>query len=164
MSNYLRHLLTKQLDITTNLEAGETIRSAFFRPILNKGEDDNKKVDIKPHHFERLYGVMIAQMLQDDASIKDMYSSWSWFKHNAPAVDSMPRNCLQDLIRLLHFVDDWEIEENENWDDKFDYPRFDNHIVVDTTLHCVKFASNYRDEIHQTMAAVCEVWPLDYCQ
>ena len=59
----------------------------------------------------------------------DMYSTRSWFKHNLPALDSIPHNCLQDLIRLLlHFVDDWEIEDDENWDDMFDYPRYDNHV------------------------------------
>ena len=60
----------------------------------------------------------MARMLQGDASIKDM--------------DSMPRNFLQDLTRLLHFVDDWEIKEDENWDDTFDYPRYDNHEDDDT--------------------------------
>ena len=79
-------------------------------------------------------------MLQGNASIKDMYSSCSWFKHNAPAADSMPHNCLQDLIRwLFHFVDDWEIEEDENWDDVFDYLRYDNHDNDDTAPHRVKY-------------------------
>ena len=83
---------------------------------------------------------MMARMLQGDASIKDMYSSWSWFKHNAPAVDSILRNCLQALIQqLLYFVDDWDIEEDGNWDDMFDYLRYDNHDNDDTAPYCVKF-------------------------
>ena len=140
MSNYFRHLLTKQLDVTTNpLKPEKRFVPRYFHPILKEGEDESKKVDIQPHHVERLYGVMMARMLQGDASIKDMYTTRSWFKHNAPAVDSMPRNCLQDLIRLLHFVDDWEIEEDENWDDTFDYPRYDNHEDDDTAPHRVKF-------------------------
>ena len=28
-----------------------------FNPILKEGEDESKKIDIKPHHAERLYGV-----------------------------------------------------------------------------------------------------------
>ena len=52
----------------------------------------------------------------------------------------MPQNCLQDLIRLLYFVDDWEIEEDENWDDNmFNYPKYDNHDDADTAPHRVKF-------------------------
>ena len=101
LSNYLHHLLTKQLDVTTNPEKPEKrLVPQFFHPILNDWEDESKKINIEPHHVERLYGVMMARMLQGDASIKDMYSSWSWFKHNAPAVDSILRNCLQALIQF----------------------------------------------------------------
>ena len=54
MSNYLRHLLTKQLDITTNPEKPEKrFVPRFFHPILNEGEDEsNKTIDIEPHHVE----------------------------------------------------------------------------------------------------------------
>ena len=39
--------------------------------ILKEGEAENKKkVNIKPHHVKHLFGVMMAQMLQGDASIK----------------------------------------------------------------------------------------------
>ena len=49
-----------------------------------------------------------------------MYSTRSWFNHNAPAVDRMPRNCLQDLTWLLHFVDDWELDENDlEWNEMY---------------------------------------------
>ena len=52
----------------------------------------------------------------------------------------MPRNCLQDLIRLLHFVDDWKIEEDENWYNMFNYPRYNSHDDDDDTApHRVKF-------------------------
>ena len=36
-------------------------------------------------------------------------------------------------------MDDWEIEEDENWDDTFDYPRYDNHEDDDTAPHRIKF-------------------------
>ena len=55
----------------------------------------------------------MAQMLQGDTSVKNMYSTRSWFNHNAPAVDSMSRDCLQDLTWLLHFVNDWELNESD---------------------------------------------------
>ena len=46
MSNYLRYLLTKQLDLTTNLPEKQFV-PWYFHPILNEGEkDDNKKIDI----------------------------------------------------------------------------------------------------------------------
>ena len=41
----------------------------FFPPILEEGEDETKKENIKPHHIAQLYGVMMARMLSKDLSI-----------------------------------------------------------------------------------------------
>ena len=143
MSNYLRHLLTKQLDITTTnpLKPEKRFVPCFFRPILNEGEAENKKVDIKPHHVEQLYDVMMARMVQGDImSVPDMYSTRSWFNHNAPAVDNMPRDCLQDLTWLLHFVDDWELDDNDfEWDEVFNFPKHDHDHDDYDAAHHVKF-------------------------
>ena len=109
MSNYLRHLLiTKQLDITTNPEKPEKqCKIRYFHPILKEGEDESKKIQIKPYHI-------------------CVVGTRSWFNHNAPAVDSMPCNCLQDLSRLLHFVNDWELDDNNyEWNKAFAFPKHD---------------------------------------
>ena len=51
MSNYLPYLLTKQLDVTTNLEKPEKqFVPWYFHSILNEGENENKRKDIEPHH------------------------------------------------------------------------------------------------------------------
>ena len=78
-------------------------------------KDDNKKKDIQEHHVVCLYSIMIALMLCGDPSIENMYNSRSQFDHCAPATKSMPQDCLQDLYQLLHFVDDWEIDDDDNW-------------------------------------------------
>ena len=71
MSNYLRYLLTKQLDLTTNLSEKQFV-PWYFHPILNEGEkNDNKKIDIQPHHVKRLYRVMMVWMLQGDTSVPE---------------------------------------------------------------------------------------------
>ena len=64
---------------------------------------------------------MLARMLSGDPSISNMYDTRSWFNHCAPAVEAMPRDCLQDLYRLLHFVDDWEIYDDDNWNHVYDH-------------------------------------------
>ena len=76
MSDYLRHLLTKQLDdITTNpLKLEKRFVLRFFHSLLNEGEAENKKIDIKPHHVERLYGVMMARILCWNRSINYVVS------------------------------------------------------------------------------------------
>ena len=40
----------------------------------------------------------------------------------------MPRDYLQDLTQLLHFVDDWELDNNDfEWNENFDYPKNDHN-------------------------------------
>ena len=96
---------TKQLDLTANL-TGKRFVPWYFHPISNEGQANNKKIDIQAHHVKRLYGVMMARILQGDTLVPNMYNTCSWFKHNAWAVDSMPQKYSYDLIWLLHFVDD----------------------------------------------------------
>ena len=134
-------LLTKQLGVRTDLEKPKKrFVPRLFHPILKDGEDGSKKIDIERHHVKRLYGVMMARMLQGNISVKSIYSTWSWFNHNAPAVDSMPRDCLQDLTRLLHFVDDWKLDDNNfEWDNVFDFPKHDHNHDDYAATHRVKF-------------------------
>ena len=83
---------------------------------------------------------MIAWILQGDTSVKCIYSTWSWFNHNAPAVDSMPRDCLKDLTRLLHFFDDQKLDDNNfEWDKVFDFPKHDHDHDDYAATHRVKF-------------------------
>ena len=97
MSNYLQYLLTKNVCPLLFPYASN----------IKEGEYDNNKNDIKPHHVKQLYGVMMTRRLQGSTLDSHMYNLKRWFKHNEPAaVDSMPCGCLQDLIQLLHFIDD----------------------------------------------------------
>ena len=140
MSNYSWYLLTKQLDVSYPEEHEKRFVPRNSHPILNEGEDKNKKIDIQPCHVEQLYGVMIAQMLLADTQVPFTYNTFSWFNHNAPAVDIMPRDCLQDLTWLLHFVDDWELDDNDfGWDEVFDYPEDDQDHDAYAAAHRVKF-------------------------
>jgi len=69
MSNYLPHILIKQFDVTTDPDKPEKkFVFQYFHPILNEGEDDNKKIDIEAHHVEHYLfgygGVMMARVMQ----------------------------------------------------------------------------------------------------
>ena len=80
-------------------------------------------------------------MIQGDTSALEMYGTCSWFFHNAPAVDSMLKDCLQDLTRLFHFVDDWELDDNDfEWNEVFDYPKDDHDDDAYAASRCVKFS------------------------
>ena len=72
----------------------------------------------------------------------------SWFKNNTPpAVDGMPWNCLQDLIWLLHFANDWKIGDIENWNDIFDYPRYDRKDDDDMILLVIMSSLDWLNKI-----------------
>ena len=60
---------------------------------------------------------------------------------NVPAVDSMPPDCLQDLTRLLHFVDDLELGANDfEWNEVFDFPKCDHNHDNYAATHRIKWA------------------------
>ena len=83
----------------------------------------------------------MAQMLQDNTSVPDMYSTQSWFNHNTLAVDSFPRDCLQDLTWLLHFFDNWELDENDfKWNEVFNFPKHDHNYDNYAASHRIKWA------------------------
>ena len=103
---------------------------------MKEGEEGSKKKDIKPHYVAQLYGVMMARMLSGDSSIVNMYNSKIWFNQCAPAVKSMPQDCLQNMYGLLHFVDDWELDEDKEWDDIYDHLK--EEVKEGTATHQTK--------------------------
>ena len=58
---------------------------------------------------------------------------------------------------MLHFIDDWKIEDDKNWDNTFNYPRYDNNDNDDIAAHCVKFWLIEDKYVNEEMAAVCQV-------
>lgn len=104
----------------------------YFHPILEEVEDDNnKRVHIKLHHIEWLYiwcnDSTDAMVIHPFGIFMYSTSTRSWLYHNAPAVDSIPQKNLQDLIWLLHFVDDWELDKNDfEWNKVFDSSKHDH--------------------------------------
>lgn len=125
--------------------------------MLNERQANNKGICIKPNHAEWLYRVvMLGLILQSDTLfVLDMYSSSStrsWFNYNTPSIDSMSQNCLQYLIRLVHFI----------CDDIFDYSRYNNtSYYYDTASHPVKFGlieNNYMKQWHGSSVSSLDDW------
>jgi hypothetical protein len=42
----------------------------------------------------------------------------------------MPKNALEDLTSCLHYSDDWEVKDNEDWDDVYG----DSKVVADSSM------------------------------
>ena len=128
MSNYSKYLLNKQLDVLNPAKLEKQYVCCCFHPILEK-----EKMTTRRWWYECYKAMHPLKMC--------IVHTRSWFKHNAPAIDSMPRNFLQDLIWLLHFVDDWKVDENNfEWNRVFDFPNHDDSHAVYACAHCIKLA------------------------
>ena len=69
---------------------------------------------ILSHHVKRLFGVMIGRALSGNCLINHLFSTrWAFFA-NGPIKESMPQDALKDLLRCMHFADDWE-ESDKEW-------------------------------------------------
>ena len=69
-----------------------------------------------------------------------LYSTRGWFNHNTTAVERMPRDCLQYLTQLLHFVNNWELYDNNfKWDEVFDFQKHDHNHDDYTAAHRIMF-------------------------
>ena len=64
------------------------------------------------------FGVMICREISGNRSIDDLFSTrWAFFA-SGPIKESMPQDALKDLLRCMHFADNWE-ESNKEWTAKY---------------------------------------------
>jgi len=70
--------------------------------------------------FARFYGVSLAKMLMGNRSINQMFSTREIFDAVPSVKASMPKNALGDLTACLHYSDDWNVLDDEEWDDIYD--------------------------------------------
>ena len=68
-------------------------------------------------HVARFYGVMLGKMFSGGKSVDQMYDTREWFNAVAPVQASMPVSALKDMMRCLHYVDDWD---DDDWDEVYD--------------------------------------------
>jgi len=68
---------------------------------------------IKADHVARFYGACLGKMLTGGWSIDQIFSTGEIFD----AVAAMTKGALEDLTTCLHYSDDWEIDDDQNWDD-----------------------------------------------
>ena len=79
-----------------------------FKPKYYCPYDSENPICILPHHVSRLYGVKIANMLCGNRSIDQMYSTTEYFDAVGSVKESVPQDASKDLIRCMHFSDDWD--------------------------------------------------------
>ena len=89
-------------------------------------------------HVTRFYGALLAKILSGNPSNNQMFSTREIFDAVEPVKNSMPQSAMEDLSRCLHFADDWEDEEDEEWEQK--YGDIKEEAVDTTARHRKKFS------------------------
>ena len=98
----------------------------------------SKNIVITGDHICRFYGVCIGRMLSGNGSIADVWSTRDPFSAVGPIKESMPQDAFKDLCRCMHFVDDWE-DDDERWNKVYADRKED--IVEGTARHRRKFGT-----------------------
>ena len=93
---------------------------------------------ITTDHVARFYGALLAKMLSGYPSNNQMFSTREIFDAVEPVKNSMPQSAMEDLSRCLHFADDWEDAEDEEWEQK--YNDIKEEAVDTTARHRKKFS------------------------
>ena len=92
-----------------------------------------KGKEILGHHVARYFGVEISRMLRGFPSVDETWSTRESLFEIGLCVESMPKAAMYDMSRCIHFTDDSEVEDEEDWDsvypDKKGSPRTRPSIV-----------------------------------
>jgi len=104
-----------------------------FKPKYYKGD----KV-ITGDHVARFYGCVLAKMLTGSSSNPRMFSTRNVFDAVEPVKSCMPLDAMKDLTRCLHYTDDWDLEEDDQWETLYTDPKIEAHDA--TAEHRRKFS------------------------
>jgi hypothetical protein len=75
---------------------------------------------ITADHVVRFKGCHMVRMLLGFPSIEVTWSTCESLGHIGAVVASMPRDSYCDMYRVMHFTDDWDLEDDtESWDSVF---------------------------------------------
>ena len=108
------------------------IRGDAFKPKYFKGD----KV-ITGDHVARFYSCLLAKMLTGSSSNPRMFSTRNIFDAIEPVKSCMPLDAMKDLTRCLHYTNDWDLEEDNQWETLYTNPKIEAHN--ETRDHREKF-------------------------
>ena len=75
---------------------------------------------IKADHVARFYGACLGKMLTGGRSIEQIFSTREIFDAVPSIQAAMTKGALEDLTTCLHYSDDWDVDEDQNWEDTYD--------------------------------------------
>ena len=92
------------------------IRAKQFTPRYFNPAEGNV---ITADNVARFHGCHMGRMLRGFPSVDDTWSTRDSLNAVGAVKDSMPKAAYQDMYRCMHFSDDWEEEDGEEWDDMY---------------------------------------------
>ncbi len=98
MRNYMIQIIQKR-----------AYKPSYFDPIDEKY--------ITADHVARFFWCQLVHVRKGLASVGDCWSTHKLLDAIGIAKESMPCNAFYDMMRCMHFVNDWEDEEGDEWDD-----------------------------------------------
>jgi hypothetical protein len=72
---------------------------------------------IKADHIARFYGACLGKMLTGGRSIEQIFSTREIFDCVPSIQAAMTKGALEDLTTCLHYSEDWDVDDDQNWDD-----------------------------------------------
>ena len=71
---------------------------------------------IEDDHVVRFFGCHIVRMLSGFPSINDCWSTGDSLRAVLVMKESVPLSAFQDMFRCLHFVGDWDDDDDVEWE------------------------------------------------
>jgi hypothetical protein len=86
----------------------------------------------------RFFGCQLQCAIKGLPSVDNCWSTCKLLDAVRTAKESTPCDAFYDLIRYMHFVDDWEDEKGDEWGNTYGDVKIDT--PADVAHHCCKFA------------------------
>ena len=85
--------------------------------------------EVQAHHIACFYGIMMAIIFSSNTSIDNMFSVCKNLDSILCVNETITKDAYKDLYCCMHFVDDWEEDSDEEWQEFF----HDTKVVVNDT-------------------------------
>ena len=84
-------------------------------------------IEFQVHHIARFYGVTMIRIFSSNPLIDTMFSVCQNLDSVPYVKEVITQDAYKDLYRCMHFVDDWEVDSEQEWREFF----HDTKVVVD---------------------------------
>ena len=126
--HYYEWLAARMRNYMIRLIRHEGYKPQYYNPAKHK--------EIQAHHVARYFGIELCRMLRGWPTYEEVWSTRESLFEIGVCTESMPLGAIFDLNRCMHFVDDWEEDDDEDWETIYPDAR---RVSPDVGTHRSKF-------------------------